>query len=152
MTPQSEGTIATFSDGYYHGEPEIAVERVRPGRKDRPPFIVLDEMATVMNELSGDSSAYSQALTHHAAAKLAYERERAKSLTILVHEHRQRGDRLPAEDVRNALTLNDLEAVYAPLLETEARVEALKASINVKKAVLSGLQSELAQLRTEVGG
>lgn len=147
------GTLATFSDDYYYSdESMIGVERVRAARRDRPPFVVLDEMASVMNELSGDSNAYSRALTQHAAAKLAYERERAKSLTALVHEHRQRGDRLPAEDVRNALTLNDLEAVYAPLLETEARVEALKASINVKKAVLSGLQSELAQLRTEVGG
>lgn len=151
------GTISTFDDGwYFKGDSvyddgyQIEVERVRPAT-DRPPAVVLQQMSQVMGELSADAVAYQQALTQNAAHKAAYEREKAKALTVLVHDYKVSGERVPGEDVRSALVAAELDQWYSPLLESTARVTALKASLDVKKALLMGLQSELRVLRDEAG-
>lgn len=119
---------------------------------DRTPYMVLDDMARCMAEMDRDRAEYRDALTRQASAKLAYEREMARQIVGIVNDHRSRGDRLPAEDVRKALALDSVDAQYAALLSSEADVEGLKRSIAVRQSVLSGLQSELAQMRLEVGG
>lgn len=153
------GTLASFDDGYYYGDepvydtgyrPEIEVERVKPAVRDRPPAVVLSQMAQVMSDLAVHGVEYQQALTRQASAKVAFEREKAKALVSLVDEYKRAGDRLPAEDVRNALTLEKLEEFYVPLLAADADVVGLKAVLDVEKSLLMGLQSELRVLREEV--
>lgn len=153
------GSIATFSDGYYFQEkpvyddgytPAIEMERVKPATRDRPPAVVLNQMAQVMSDLAVHGVEYQQALTKQASAKVAFEREKAKALVGLVHEYRSAGDRLPAEDVRSALTHEGLAEWHEPLLAADADVVGLKAVLDVEKSLLMGLQSELRVLREEV--
>ena len=153
------GSIATFSDGYYFQEkpvyddgytPAIEMERVKPATRDRPPAVVLNQMAQVMSDLAVHGVEYQQALTRQASAKVAFEREKAKALVSLVDEYKRAGDRLPAEDVRNALTMDEIEEYYVPLLAADADVVGLKAVLDVEKSLLMGLQSELRVLREEV--
>ena len=134
-----------YDDGY------VGVEVGRVKAADRPPAVVLGQMSEVMRELSRDAGEYSRALTENAAHKAAYEREKAKALTVLVHDYKSSGERVPGEDVRSALVAGELDEWYSPLLESTARVTALKASLDVKKALLMGLQSELRVLRDEAG-
>jgi len=136
-----------YDDGY---TPAIEMERVKPAVRDRPPAVVLSQMAQVMSDLAVHGVEYQQALTRQASAKVAFEREKAKALVSLVDEYKRAGDRLPAEDVRNALTMDEIEEYYVPLLAADADVVGLKAVLDVEKSLLMGLQSELRVLREEV--
>ena len=113
--------------------------------------------ASVMASIDADARALDVAGRELGAAikvlqgrELAYEEVHQKTLLAIYHEHKESGERLPAEELRRALAHQRMDRhIYAHFLEAKAQVNALQAYIGTLKASVSARQSLLSALRTE---
>lgn len=80
-----------------------------------------------------------------------YEKAVQDALITLYHDAKERGDRLPAEDIRKALSHRQVPApVYGAFLAKKAEVDALKAWTRTVESSLSARQSLLNALKAEL--
>jgi hypothetical protein len=96
---------------------------------------------------------YSEARHQLAADELNYQRELGRVYVSLLDPEfraKQGLEKLPAEDMRKAIAHELMgETIWAAFLKSSADVEALDKLIRVEQSNLTGLQSELSQLRVE---
>jgi hypothetical protein len=117
------------------------------------PAQIIDEIDDSRRRLQGYGADYSTARHQLAADELNYQRELGKLyISLLDPDFRKtKGlEKLPAEDMRKQIAHNMMgENIWAAYLKSEADVEALDKLIRVEQSNLTGLQSELQQLRVE---
>ena len=110
----------------------------------------MGELEAARHRLMGLGVDYAVARRQKAMAELDYERARGQVFVELFDKANAGEFKLPAEDVRKGLANMILdEKVYETYLLSSAEVDALDKLIRVEQANLTGLQTELAQLRIE---
>lgn len=117
------------------------------------PGQIIDAIDKARNNLLRFGQDYSEARHQLAADELNYQKQLGRVyISLLDPEFRKEQglEKLPAEDMRKAIA-HDLmgEATWAAYLKSVADVEALDKLIRVEQSNLTGLQSELQQLRVE---
>lgn len=91
-----------------------------------------------------------KAITEAAEAELAYREALEVALLKIREDFRDRGERLPAEDLRNALAHQGMDRrLYGEHIRTKARVDALRSYVRALESELSGRQSLLAAMKAE---
>lgn len=116
---------------------------------DREPGDVLRDIEKLNEELINLGDDYSTARIQFANLEFEYEKEIAKGLIEEYNAGLERG-KVPAEDIRRAKSHLALDTkVWKQYLVGKARCDALKSKISTRQSVLSGLQSELQQMRVE---
>lgn len=117
----------------------------------RNPAIVMQEMATLTNQMVQQRDQYYVTRYEQAQAEIAYDQAMTEQNVLLYHQCKESGDRLPAEDMRKALAHKAIDpAVYAAHLSKKAKAEAMDKAIKINQSILSALQSELSQMRVEL--
>lgn len=117
---------------------------------DRNPGNVLDEIEKSRASLMSVGYTYTDVRRRHALAQLAYEKAMGKEYLKMLDEAKKSGNRVPAEDMRKAIAHSKIdEKLYEQFLLLSAEVEAADRLIRCEQANLSGLQSELSQLKVE---
>lgn len=110
-------------------------------------MVAIDSDAALLDQASKDLYDSIRAV---ATAEREYEHARSVKLIELMDEYRQAGERLPAEDLRNALVHKRIDKrLYGDWLSAKARADALRASTRAKENALSARQSLLSTLREE---
>lgn len=118
---------------------------------DRNVDSLLDELEKSRASLTAMGATYCQVRREKARAQLAYEKAMGKEFLTMLHEANKEGKRPPAEDMRKAIAHNKIGSdVYSKFLLAEADVDATDRLIKVESSNLSGLQTELQQLRVEL--
>lgn len=122
--------------------------------KEPNPQKLLEEIEDCKTALRTGNEEYSAARYIRATTLQAYEKEVSKIYTsFLSPEWRtEHGlEKMPAEDMRKAMAhaLID-ETVWSAYLMAEATLDALDKQIKIEQTILTGIQSELQQLRVEL--
>ena len=119
--------------------------------EQRSPAELMEELNTARNKVVQLGEQYSLARTEKGAIEYTYEMARAKVFVDLYEKSLNGEIKMPAEDVRKALAIAFIEdpTVYETYITTTAEVDSLEKLIRVQQSNLSGLQTELQQLRVE---
>lgn len=92
------------------------------------------------------------AVVKYERAEADYERALQMQLIVIYHRAKESGERMPAEDVRNALAHQAINnEIYAEYLSAKAEKEALQVRYRALQASVSARQSVLKAL-TGMGG
>lgn len=115
------------------------------------PTKLLDEIELSRSTLAAYGEAYSIDRRDLAKKQLAYEKAMGREFLKMVDEAKKSGGRVPAEDIRKATAHENIEEdVYKDYLMAVANVDIGDRLFKIETANLSGLQSELQQLRVEL--
>lgn len=118
------------------------------------PNALLQEIESLKDELNLLGNEFASARRNAAAMEQEYEKEVAKIyITLLSPKGREEFglDKLPAEDMRKAIAHSKMdENTWSAYLMSRADMEAADKMIKVKTAILTGIQTQLAHLRTEM--
>lgn len=117
---------------------------------DRTPAEVLSEIGAVKEALRKKVREFSDASDALVDLEVRYEKERARIAVRLFNEAKEKGERIPAEDIRTAIAHSEIEdGLWSSYLKKKAEVEGIKKTIGVMQSVLSAAQSELQFMRLE---
>lgn len=117
---------------------------------DRGPSEVLGDIERTNNDLivSGDNFGIKR--RELAKYQLIYEQSLYKEQIKIYNKGKEEG-KIPAEDMRKAMAHLAIDPeVWKRYLVSLAEVESLKKFIDTRQSVLTGLQSELQQMRVEL--
>lgn len=93
----------------------------------------------------------SDALQAFAITEREYTTAVEQEKLRIFHGHREKGERLPAEDLRDALAHQQIDsALYGRWLNGRAEINALRAHARAVEHSLSGRQSLLAAMKAEM--
>lgn len=108
------------------------------------PLTVMRAVEDGAEKLTKLSDQMAQAIRDAAECETAYESAFEKELLRIYHDSRQRGERMPAEDVRRALAHEAVEdGVYAAFLMSKANLAATDKQMKALSAAVSARQSLL---------
>lgn len=122
--------------------------------KEPNPQQLLEEIEECKDKLRTLNTDYTDARRVRAVTLQAYEKEVSKIYTSFLSPEwrKEHGlEKMPAEDMRKAMAhaLID-ETVWSGYLSAEADLDALDRNIKIEQTILTGIQSELQQLRVEL--
>lgn len=117
---------------------------------DKSPDQLMDEVEAsrlCLNDLGRNYATERRTL---AKAQLAYEKAMGHQYLSMIHDAQSKGTRVPAEDMRKAIAHSKInQELYEKYLLALADVEGTDRIIRCEQSNLSGLQTELSQLRVE---
>lgn len=114
------------------------------------PSKLLDEVEQARSQLVAMGEGYSISRRDLARKLLAYEKAIGREFLKMVDEAKKSGSRIPAEDIRKAIAHENIDdKIYEQYLVAVADVDIADRLFKIETANLSGLQSELQQLRVE---
>ena len=111
------------------------------------PGQVMSDVEKGATRLETAADEYSKIIQRFEEAENIFEMERAKQRTRIYEEAVQRGEKVPAEDVRDALSLQavpqDVRVLYAAAKATKeaqaVRFRALLAAVSARQSLLKAL-------------
>ncbi len=114
------------------------------------PDQLLDEIEISRARLASQGEAYCNARWTLVKAQLAYEKAMGREFLKMLADAEKKGGRVPAEDMRKAIAHSKIgDKIWENYLLAVADVDSADRLIKVEQANLSGLQSELGQLKVE---
>jgi hypothetical protein len=111
----------------------------------------MEQIENLASEIDTTGKQLAKAIKDASEMRVDYVRAFEGELIKIRDEHKESGERLPAEEMRAALAHQRLDRfIYAKHLTAEAHVDALKAYLRALEASTSARQSLLATMREEV--
>lgn len=111
------------------------------------PGQIMSEVEAGATRLETAADTYSEIVQEFEEAENAFEMDRAKHRTRIYEEAVTRGDKVPAEDVRDALSLQAIDPeIRLRYAEARARKEAQAVRFRALLAAVSARQSLLKAL------
>jgi hypothetical protein len=115
------------------------------------PYELMAQIQRDARDLDQGGRQLARSIRELGAVEHKYKAALESQLITIFHEYKEKGERMPAEDIRNALAHKQVNpAIYAAYLTKTAEVEALRSWTRTTASALSARQSLLACLRAEI--
>lgn len=115
------------------------------------PHELMSAIDAAARSLDAGGRRLAQAIQKLSTHEQNYEKARQDALITIYHDAKESGQRMPAEDVRQALAHRQVpNEVYGAFLAAKAEVDALKAWCRVTEASLSARQTLLNVMKAEL--
>jgi hypothetical protein len=115
------------------------------------PVALIEQINRDARRLDSGGRRLASAIKELSELETDYRKHVEEARIRIYHDSKESGERMPAEDIRDALAHRQIPSdVYAKFLTARAEVDALKAWTRTVEHAVSARQSLLAALREEL--